>query len=106
MYFCHACLGLAGKSEARLCNAGEISLCEFSGPQDDLGATCELHKAKDHSHSFCEGEGSKDCPRYQAFKKLDNQANKQLEADQKHSQERVNSLVFNTFIFLQVSFSS
>lgn len=94
-----------GSSETQKCDAGETPLCTFSGPQDDLTAKCEIRRAKDHRRSFCEGESSDNCPRYQAFKKLDDQANKQSEADRKHSQERVNSLVFNTFIFLQASFS-
>ena len=82
---------------------GDQPLCTFAGPEDDAAASCQLHRAKDHKQSFCEGEADKTCARYQAFKKLDDQANKQFEADRKHSQERVNSLVFNTFIFLQVT---
>lgn len=86
------------------CHAGEIPLCTFSGTDSRGETLCKLHRAKDNRQKYCQGEPDGNCSRYQAFKQLDDQAYRQFEADQKHSQEKVNSLVFNTFIFLQVNY--
>ena len=66
-----------------------------------------MHKATNDPGNFCRGQAdAKDCPRFKAFKKLDNQASSQYQADISYAQEKINSLVFNTFIFMQVSCSS
>lgn len=63
---------------------------------------CKIQRVKNMKANFC-AAGQKDCERAQQFQKLDNQAHTQYVADVDHTQEDFNSIVFNAFIFLQVS---
>jgi len=88
---------------SRTVTAGEVPLCSFSGLDSKGAPQCRLHRTKDSKANFCQGgPDPNNCARKDAFTKLDDHAYTQYEADQKFSQERVNSLVFNTFLFLQV----
>lgn len=79
-------------------------MCEISGINAEGANVCKFQRAKGNQESFCRQDTDKEnCGRYQTFKKLDEQGFKQYEADKKHGQEKVNSLVFNAFIFMQVS---
>ena len=92
---------------AECCAADETPLCSFNGLSARGSLLCDLHKASDDPGNFCQGQAdATDCPRLKAFQKLDNQASNQYQADVSYAEENINSLVFNTFIFMQVSRSS
>jgi Ca2+-transporting ATPase len=79
----------------------EFPVCAFSG-LDRVGARkCDIKRARRNKANFCP-PGQNSCARANQFEKLDNQANHQYVADVDHTQRDFNSIVFNTFIFLQI----
>lgn len=62
-------------------------------------------RARRNTANFCP-PGQSNCARAQQFVKLDNQGDTQYKADVAHAQRNYNSIVFNTFIFLQVNLTT
>lgn len=76
-------------------------MCGYGG-LDRVGAQkCVIRRARRNKANFCP-PGQSNCARAGQFEKLDNQGNTQYVADVDHTQRDFNSIVFNTFIFLQV----
>ena len=89
--------------DLRFSITGEVPLCSLNGIDKRGNTQVLLHNPKDNPKLFCVGQDdAKNCQRFRSLKSLDDQGRTQYQADKKYSQESSNSLVFNTFIFLQV----
>ena len=81
---------------------GEVPLCYLKGGLDAKGRpTGSVQHAKRNAASFCGGAGTT-CARATAFKSLDTAATHQFHADTEAGRQKYNSIVFNSFIFMQL----
>ena len=82
---------------------GEFPLCELLGEDAQGRPLASLNKARDGktAQAFCGGSSSS-CPRQEAFKDLQIQADKQYHRHQQKGRESYSSIVFNAFIFMQL----
>ena len=81
---------------------GEVALCYLSGGLDAKGRPIgTVQHAKRNTASFCGGTGTT-CARADAFKALDTAATKQFHHDTEAGRQKYNSIVFNSFIFMQL----
>ena len=75
-------------------------MCAYGGLDRVGSRICTIKRARRNKGNFCPA-GQTSCARASQFEKLDNQGNTQYVADVDHTQRDFNSIVFNTFIFLQ-----
>lgn len=76
-------------------------MCAYGAFNRVNSQKCIIKRARRNKANFCP-PGQNSCARASQFEKLDNQGNTQYVADVDHTQRDFNSIVFNTFIFLQV----
>lgn len=80
-------------------------MCWYTGKLDRLGALqCGLQDPSKQPQTYCQ-DGAQKCDRYHQMQNIFNRGTEQQGWNRAHVQERPNSLVFNVFIFLQVSTS-
>ena len=80
--------------------ADEFPVCSYGGLDRVGSRICNIKRVRRNKANFCPA-GQNSCERASQFEKLDNQGNTQYVADVDHTQRDFNSIVFNTFIFLQ-----
>ena len=64
---------------------------------------CKIERVRRRRSDFCPSGQGGNCARAEQFQKLDDQGNTQYVADVDHTQQDYSSVVFNAFIFMQVS---
>ena len=85
--------------------AGEKPMCWYTGKLDRLGALqCGLQDPSKQPQTYCQ-DGAQKCDRYHQMQNIFNRGTEQQGWNRAHVQQKPNSLVFNVFIFLQVSMS-
>lgn len=80
------------------CSAGEVPLCDTSNSR------CVITDPSKHSGLFCTSDttSATDCQRYKEFHALYERGVDQYVRDTGTARKQANSVVFNTFIFMQV----
>lgn len=79
-------------------STGEVPLCDTSNGR------CGITDPSKHSGLFCTSDTTSktDCQRYKEFHALYERGVDQYVRDSRDARRQANSVVFNTFIFLQV----
>ncbi|BDA43546.1 probable calcium-transporting ATPase 11, plasma membrane-t [Coccomyxa sp. Obi] len=81
----------------------EQPLCGLSAVDPGVQPKCTRTRAKNIKSNFCQNQtDTSNCERTQQFQALDNKADNQYKAHHDYDLRKTNSIVFNSFIFMQL----